>query len=186
MLVDAQVSSIKTSLSGSRSSCPSNHSSRRFRTSGRSCSVHGRSFFACDSVATEEAPQRRDADAHVTLREHDPQLRERRIRLLFDRFQDKRGMILDLGLTAVAALRLGGRRTMTQRQLPPPDCARCADTEPLGGTTSRHQLRRPPAPEGPATALAASMPASSIRHKARIRKCRPCESSMIQKARKPL
>src|SRR5215210_5124371 len=38
MLVEAQVSSMNTSRSGSRSSWPSNQASRRFRMSGRSCS----------------------------------------------------------------------------------------------------------------------------------------------------
>ena len=45
MLVEAQVSSMKTSRSGSRSSWPSNQASRRFRTSGRSCSAAWAVFF---------------------------------------------------------------------------------------------------------------------------------------------
>ena len=45
ILVEAQVSSMKTRRSGSRSSWPSNQSSRRFRTSGRSCSLACAVFF---------------------------------------------------------------------------------------------------------------------------------------------
>ena len=46
MLVDAQVLSMRTSLSGSRSCDPSNHSSRRFKTSERPCFVAWPAFSA--------------------------------------------------------------------------------------------------------------------------------------------
>ena len=58
ILVEAQVSSIKTRRSGSRSSCPSNQSSRRFTTSGRSCSLACAAFFARDLVTIKETPER--------------------------------------------------------------------------------------------------------------------------------
>jgi len=45
ILVEAQVSSMKTRRSGSRSSWPSNQASRRFRMSGRSCSAACAVFF---------------------------------------------------------------------------------------------------------------------------------------------
>src|SRR4051812_40794657 len=45
MLVEAQVSSMKISRSGSRSSWPSNQASRRLRMSGRSCSAACAVFF---------------------------------------------------------------------------------------------------------------------------------------------
>src|SRR5215218_1625443 len=45
MLVEVHVSSINTSRAGSRSSWPSNHSSLRLRTSGRSCSDAWAVFF---------------------------------------------------------------------------------------------------------------------------------------------
>ncbi len=44
-LLCSTLSSMKTSLSGSRSSCPSNHSRRFFSTSGRCCSVACAVFF---------------------------------------------------------------------------------------------------------------------------------------------
>lgn len=55
MLVLAQVSSIKTRHSGSRSGCSSNHSRRRLRMSERSCSMAWPVFFPCQTVAHEEA-----------------------------------------------------------------------------------------------------------------------------------
>jgi hypothetical protein len=63
MLVAVQVSSMKTSRSGSRSSCPSNQSCLCFRTSGRSCSIAWPVFF-CASCRDEQRsgearPQRR-------------------------------------------------------------------------------------------------------------------------------
>src|SRR6185369_6063033 len=46
MLVEAQVSSMKISRSGSRSSWPSNQAARRLRISGRSCATACSSFFS--------------------------------------------------------------------------------------------------------------------------------------------
>ena len=64
--------------------------------------------------------------------QHQAQLVERDIRLLFDGCVDQARMILDRGRTPVAALRLGGRGAMLQHQLTPADRARRADPEPLG------------------------------------------------------
>jgi hypothetical protein len=140
MLVDAQVSSMNTSRSGSRSSWPSNHSSRRFRMSGRSCSLAWPVFFARDPVPGEEAPQGGDADAHAPRGQHLAQLRQRRVWLLLDRVQNKGRMLLDLHRATISALRLGGRRAVLERQLPPPDRARRADAEPLGRPPARHTI----------------------------------------------
>src|SRR3954469_17865383 len=68
MLVDAPVSSRKTSLSGSRSSWPANHASRRFRMSGRSCSSACADFFECQAGSVEEGPDRADARLEAPLR----------------------------------------------------------------------------------------------------------------------
>jgi hypothetical protein len=70
--------------------------------------------------------------------QHQAQLVERDIRLLFDGCVDQARMILDRGRTPVAALRLGGRGAMLQHQLPPADRARRADPEPLGRSPARH------------------------------------------------
>src|SRR5947209_17637694 len=59
-LVEAPVSSMKTSFVGSRSSCPANHSRRRFCTSARCCSSACAVFFKGDLVTVEETPQHRD------------------------------------------------------------------------------------------------------------------------------
>src|SRR3954470_15579623 len=67
MLVEAPVSSMSTSRAGSRSSWPSNQSSRRLRMSGRSCSAACAVFFARDLVAAAEAPERAHADPRPFL-----------------------------------------------------------------------------------------------------------------------
>jgi hypothetical protein len=56
------------------------------------------------------------------------------------RSRSQRGarMVLNLGRPKIAALRLGGRRGVSKRQLPPPDRARGADREPLGSPPARH------------------------------------------------
>jgi hypothetical protein len=123
MLVDAQVSPMKTSLSGRRDDpAPS----------------RGRSFFARDPVTGEEAPQRGDADAHAPPSQHLPQLRQRRIGLLLNCLQDEGRMVLDLGRSTITTLRLGRRRAVSEHQLPPADRARRADAEPLRRLPARH------------------------------------------------
>jgi len=47
-------------------------------------------------------------------------------------------MILDLRRPAITALRLGRRRAVTKRQLPPPDRARRAHPEPLGCAAAQY------------------------------------------------
>src|ERR1700739_3442577 len=59
-LVEAPVSSMKTSFVGSRSSCPANHSRRRFCPSARCCSSACAVFFKGDVVTVEETPQHGD------------------------------------------------------------------------------------------------------------------------------
>jgi hypothetical protein len=66
-LVALQVSSMKTSRSGSRSSWPSNQASGWLRTPGRSCSTACPVFFERDAVSGEEAAQRRDRHRHTRL-----------------------------------------------------------------------------------------------------------------------
>jgi len=47
-------------------------------------------------------------------------------------------MLLDLRRATISALRPGGRRAVLERKLPPTDCARRADAEPLGRPPARH------------------------------------------------
>lgn len=134
MFVDAQVSSMNARRSGSRSSRPSIHSSRRFRTSGRSCSVACAVFFARDPVPVEEPPQRADPDRRAALGEQRLQLDQRNVILRLDRAQGE-GCV---ACTAVAALQTGGRRAVLNDQLTPADRARRAHPEPRGCGPARH------------------------------------------------
>src|SRR5208283_3141605 len=65
--VEAPVSSMKTSFVGSRSSCPANHSRRRFWTSARCCSSACAVFFKGDLVTVEETPQHGDRKALAAI-----------------------------------------------------------------------------------------------------------------------
>jgi hypothetical protein len=60
---------MKTRRSGSKSSWLSNQSSRRFRTSGRSCSLACAVFFARQLVTLAKAPKRGDAQLRARLRQ---------------------------------------------------------------------------------------------------------------------
>lgn len=62
MFVEAQVSSMKTRRTGSRSSWPSNHSCRRIRKSERSCSEACVLFFARVIMTRKEAVDRAEAE----------------------------------------------------------------------------------------------------------------------------
>jgi hypothetical protein len=88
MLVDAQVSSMSTNRSGWRSSWRSDHSSRRFRTSGRPCSVACAVFGARDPVPVEEPPQRADPDRRAAFGQQHLRLDQRDVVLRFDRGGD--------------------------------------------------------------------------------------------------
>jgi hypothetical protein len=89
MFVVAQVSSMKTSFSGSRSSWPMNHAWRRFRMSGRSCSLAWAVFFPGNAVAVEEAPQRANAKAVAPLSQLRLKLLEGDVAGLIDDRQDQ-------------------------------------------------------------------------------------------------
>jgi transaldolase len=85
MLVVTQVSSMKTSPSGSRSSCPSNPSSRRSATSGRACSLACAVFFKGQPATREAFPQGRARNRHAAFhREPFEQFADRQVRRLVD------------------------------------------------------------------------------------------------------
>ena len=72
IFVDAAVSSMKMSLSGSRSSWPSNQAMRRRKTSGRCCSeacavFFWPSFFERDAAPVKKQPDRRGRHPHAAL-----------------------------------------------------------------------------------------------------------------------
>jgi hypothetical protein len=107
MLVEAQVSSMKISRSGSRSSWPSNQASRRLRISGLSCSAACAVFFSRDLVAAAEAPERAHADLGSVLGQARLQLGQGDVRNLGQRRVDEVGMGLGAVREPIAALRLG-------------------------------------------------------------------------------
>jgi hypothetical protein len=107
MLVEAQVSSMKISRSGSRSSWPSNQASRRLRMSGRSCSAACAVFFTRDLVPAAEAPERAHAHEGSFLGQARLQLGQGDVGHLVQGRVDQLGMGLGSTREPVAALRLG-------------------------------------------------------------------------------
>ena len=146
-----------------------------------------RSLFARNPMTVEEPPRRADADRRTALSER-LQLDQRDFALRLDRTQDEGCLGIDPGRMAVATLRFGSRRAALNNQLTPADCA-CALT-PKRAVAARHDI---PASTTATTRSRRSCDstrgihaASPSRHKAWVRKPRPCESSTIQMARKPL
>src|SRR5271166_4247327 len=106
-LVEAPVSSMKTSFVGSRSSCPANHFRRRFCTSARCCSSACAVFFERDLVTVEESPQHGDRKAFAAIGDQPLlDLEQREVRAAPDQAQKIVVMRLDPAGAAVAA----GRR----------------------------------------------------------------------------
>jgi hypothetical protein len=106
MFVAVQVSSMNTSLAGSRSGCAENQARRLLRTSGRSCSTRVRSFFPRHAVAVKEARQGRARRGDAALGETDTQLLEALVARLLERGHDIAMPRLDPPRPHVAALRL--------------------------------------------------------------------------------
>src|SRR3954467_3885059 len=107
MLVEAQVSSMNTSRSGSRSSWPSNQAARRWRTSGGPARRHAPSFFTRDLVPAAKAPERTDTDLRPVLGQARLQLGQGEVGHRGQRRVDQLGMGLGATREPVAALRLG-------------------------------------------------------------------------------
>ena len=85
MLVEAQVSSMNTRRSGSRSSCPSNQSFRRIKISARFCSAACAVFFKRQPAAVEEGPERRAGGFHAAIRSQTlKQFADRQVRRCID------------------------------------------------------------------------------------------------------
>src|SRR4051794_22049986 len=137
MLVVAKLSSTNTSRSGSRSSCPSNQSSRSSRTSGRFCSAAYADFFLkvrswrSRKVQIVPMPARTPRSSKASL-----QFLERAVGFGLDRRQQEVAMRVELGagpasLTACRAL------AAVAQTLAPFDCRRGGDLEP-----SRNLARR--------------------------------------------
>jgi len=135
MLVEAQVSSMKTSRSGSRSSCPSNQASRRFRKSGRSCSAAWALFFERQTARIEKAPEcggpGGDAPLSPQLSLH---LGQRDVILLGDQAQQECLMLVELRTLRVTLLARPRFASLPGAANP---FNRCLDANPK-------TLRRPP------------------------------------------
>src|SRR6476620_614587 len=132
MLVEAQVSSMNTSRAGSRSSCSSNQASRRFSTSGLSCSAACAVFFLRAVVPIEEAPQSAMADRHATLCQCRPQFRERDVGCRLVERQDQLAVALDAMRAPVTAHRFSARVALLAFACPPAAHARRTHPEALG------------------------------------------------------
>ena len=137
MLVDVHVSSMKTRRSGSRSSWPSNQSSRRFRYPRDPARSHGRTFFERQPAAVEERPQRRPAGPQAPIHQKPfQQLADRQVW----RFRDQPKQIVTVRIEFRAArLALLARPAFAVRERPAhPDNRRClANTEPRRGLPRR-------------------------------------------------
>jgi hypothetical protein len=140
MLVVAQVSSMNRRRSGSRSSCPSNQSSRRFTMSGRSCSLACAVFFARHLVSVEEPPQRSVAHEDPVVQKRLAKLLDRAVRRGLNRRQNGARMRFRLVRAAVPAD--GLRRGVSLRPLerPPSADARGADAKATSGASTRSAL----------------------------------------------
>lgn len=106
MFVLAQVSSMKTSLEGSRSSWLSRPPGASRRPDSLS---HGRTFCPGDAVAREEAPQRADAEAMPARCELRLKLFQRDVAGLFDEREDQALVRIGPRRPAIGAALLGGR-----------------------------------------------------------------------------
>jgi hypothetical protein len=85
MLVVTAVSSMNTSLAGSRNPCSRIQRRRARAASARCCSAARRLFFNGDAMTTEEAPKRGTASADPFLVHRRNALIQRQIRLLRER-----------------------------------------------------------------------------------------------------
>jgi hypothetical protein len=142
MLVAAPVSSMKTSLLGSRSSWSSNQASRRFRMSGRSAQPHARTFFERQAAAVEEGPDGAHARLDATLRGKPLlHLHDRHVRRQFDQSEQEGALRIELGpprlaLTARHPLTAGARPAHPHNRRGDPDLE--LDRRPPG----RHSAER--------------------------------------------
>jgi hypothetical protein len=141
MFVKHQVSSMNTRRDGSRSSWPSNHASRRFRTSGRLCSLACAVFFERDPATVEKPPERRNRDRDAHLRQQGAQFDQRDIALSGDSVENEIGIGLDLVRMPVSTLRPGPRIALLCVKGAIANSARRADAEPLDRLASRHAAR---------------------------------------------
>src|ERR1700751_648859 len=119
MVVDAQVSPMKTSFRGSRVGCVSRHAARAAATSGRFCSAAQSVFFIADPQALQKPADGRLPDLDASLQQRPPQLEQGRARRLLDEFANDRLVLGELRLAMAAEIRRleTSRRMKTLHQL---------------------------------------------------------------------
>ena len=98
---------MKTSFSGSRSSWDSNQARRRFRISGRSCSVACADFFERDASSGEEARKRRDAERMACGEQDATHLCKRGVSLGSEQGKDESRLGLNGHRPTISSLALG-------------------------------------------------------------------------------
>jgi len=130
IFVDAPVSSMNTSLSGSRSTWPSNQACLRFRMSGRFCSSAWADFFERDPATLEEAPQPRRAGRHAPFGQSCLKFRQGRVRPGLQQAQDRLSVTFHVLRPAVSAQRTRTGGSLRLLPLTPANGAGCADPEP--------------------------------------------------------
>src|SRR5208283_2545942 len=142
MLVEAQVSSMNTRRSGSRSSCPSNQSSRRFKISARFCSAACAVFFKRQSAAVEERPERRAGGCHAAVSGQTlKQFADCQVRRLLNQPKQKLSVRVQFASRRLS-LPVGRSFTRFPSAAHPYDRRRHADAKMGGGTPSRLARKR--------------------------------------------
>ena len=135
ILVLTAVSSINTSLAGSRNPCSRIQRRRARATSARCCSAARRLFFNSDVMASEKAPKCGAAAADSVLAHRRNDLIQRQIRLLSDKSEYPFRMLLQRRNASSAWL--WPRNALRLPALQPSNCGTCADLQLLGGFPPR-------------------------------------------------
>jgi hypothetical protein len=104
MFVDAQVSSMKTSLRGSRVGCFSRHAARAAATSGRFCSAAQSVFFIAEPQTLQKPTDRRLPDFNASFSQRLLQIKQRRAWRLLDKLTNNSLVRGELRLAVTAEI----------------------------------------------------------------------------------
>ena len=129
---------MKTSFSGSRSSWDSNQARRRFRISGRSCSVACADFFERDASSGEEARKRRDAERMACGEQDATHFCKRGVPLGSEQGKDESGLGLNGHRPTISSLALGRYIACRKRLRHPSDRAGRPNLEMRRSLTPGH------------------------------------------------
>ena len=134
-LLCSTLSSINTSLAGSRNPCSRIQRRRALATSARCCSAARKLFFNSDVMACEEAPKCGAAAVDSVLAHRRNDLIQRQIRLLSDKSEYPLRMSLQRRNASSAWF--WPRNALSLPVLQPSNCGTCADLQLLGGFPPR-------------------------------------------------